>query len=523
MNINLKPRNVAAKEIDLDTSNILIRAENGDYLTADIMAAELKQWMKESNFAKELNEYADMAPTYGTVVVKRVRDRFLLVELKNLVITDPTARSLDHTNVIETHLMTEEEILRQDWDKEKVQEAINLYHQMDKPLITVDERYGWVRESELNGGSSSKLVYTLAIVAGAEEVERAPNTDRVIEHGIVLHHEAIKKHPYREWHWARVPGRWLGLGYVELTMDAQIRVNEVAYYRGKALMWTSKHLFQTDDETVQKNLFTDVRDGDIIVTSPGKTVSAVPMEERNLAHYRMEDEVWQRAVLELTMTPDIITGEGLPSGTPARSAIISDTNAKKFFDRKREDFGIFVRGLIEEMIPEFVKQKGKSHVFSFAGSGEDRDKIERLYLDARMVSLFQDYVTRVGAVPSLDEWLRIEYNERIKLSQRKSIEILIPEDTFKNLKYRLDIVITKENEDTDAKIAGRQAVLAALAANPQLVTSPATRPIFAELLHLLGIKNVPMPSMNAPMMQQQPMQMQTPNETGDVLNSVPIG
>lgn len=503
-NISRKPCDIASKEIDLDTKDILIRAENGNYLLADIMAREFKQWTKDEGFAKSLNEYADDAPKYGSVVVKKVPKTNSLhtVDLVNgFIITNQNARTLNHTNIIEPHIYNYDELRLQGWDEDKVEEAIKLYQSLEKPDVEVDERYGWVKESELEvSGSAKKMVYTLAIVAGAEEIEIAANTDKVIEKGVILYHEKIKTHPYREWHFARVKKRWLGLGFVETTFDPQMARNESKLYKRSGMRWTTLHLFQTNDETINKNLMLDAKNGEIIKYGRGSDpLSAVPVEERNLAEYQNEDNDWDKNVSDLTFSTEIVGGEKLPANTPATVAVITDANVKRFFDRKREDFALFVKGLVvDDIMPAFTKAKSGKHIFSLMGDPQDRDRFEQMLLDARLVSAFQQFVDQNEAVPSLEEWLRLSELEAKRLADRTSLDIEIPKDVYTDFKIKLDVVITKESEDTDAIIAGRSTVLNLLSSNPAVIANPLTRPIFLELAQAYGIKNLRLPNIPAP-------------------------
>lgn len=498
LNVNRKPRMVAAKEIDLDTKDILVRDEGGDMIGAQLMAEDLKQWMKNEGFAAKLNEYADEAPTYGTVVVKKVKDELHTVDLLNLVITNVSAKDLKHTDKIELHRYSADELSGMPWDAKAIREAITLYQNLGKSEIEIDERRGWVKESEFRlGGREDKYVYTLAIVAGAEEIERAQEKDKVIERGIVLFHELAdpKDDPYREWHFMRMKNRWLGLGWVEILFDNQVRANEMAYFKAKGLRWTSLHLFTTDDETVSRNLLADARDGDVIKTVSGRTLTAIANEERNLAHFISEERRWDLNTAEQTFTPDVISGEGLPSGTPARSAIIADTNVKKFYDRKREDFGIFVRSLIyDDVLPLFMKQSHKAHMVNMAGSADDRDKLQQFIFNARMEAWMVDEHLSKGKLPSLMQWNNQQQIEMQRLTMAPTIDMPIPEGYYKRLKPKLEVVITKENEDTDAMIAGRKEVLMALGQNPNIAVNPLTRSMFLELARLLGVKNINIPN-----------------------------
>ena len=499
-NVVRKPVQVCAKEIDLDTKDILIRSEDGDYITAELMAADFKQWMKDEGFAKDLNEYADLAPEYGTVVIKKVKKRLRTLDLKRLIISNVAAENLSKTNIIETHEYTPDELRQQGWPTKEVEELIALHERIQKPFIEVDERYGWVSEDLLTPkGDPNKLVYTLCLAGGTSLVEekpgQSPEQSQLIEQGIVLEHKTIASHPYREWHFSKMKNRWLGVGLVEVLFDAQVHINEVAYFKAKALHWTGLHLFQSDDETVSRNLLNDVKNGDVVKTQKDRSISVIPVEERNLAHYHSEEQRYDRLVADLTFTPDVITGEGLPSGTPARSAMISDANVKRFFDRKREDFGIFLRQvIIDDILPQFKTQKSKGHTLSVATKGVERDRLEEIIFNAKMNGHFAKFVKVQNRLPTSAEWTRLTMVERQKLARRPTLEMLIPDGAYDDIKDKIDVVITKENEDTDSKIQGRQVVLQALAANPNIALSPMTRPLFLELAELLGIKHAHIPS-----------------------------
>ncbi len=237
-NINRKPCQIVTKEIDLDTKDIILRPVDGDFETAEIMSSELKQWMKDEGFAKDLNDFADVAPVYGSLVVKRPRkkgERLSIVDLKRFVLTNVSADTLAETDTIETHCMSRDEFQRHEgWDEAKKEDALALYDSLGRVDLDVDERYGWVKESELVAdGSDTKMVYTKAVVTGATEVAYVGEGDKktAVERGIVLYHEPFdpKDNPYREWHvGTKVPNRWLRMGFVELTFDAQVRINEKA-------------------------------------------------------------------------------------------------------------------------------------------------------------------------------------------------------------------------------------------------------------------------------------------------------
>jgi len=83
--VNL-PVEVAAKMIDLDTKDInLIGEDWGSYWPAWIMSKELRMWMKEKYFGKQLNLYSLILPKYGDLWVKKVGEDVLIVPIENLI------------------------------------------------------------------------------------------------------------------------------------------------------------------------------------------------------------------------------------------------------------------------------------------------------------------------------------------------------------------------------------------------------------------------------------------------------
>jgi hypothetical protein len=205
------------------------------------------------------------------------------------------------------------------------------------------------------------------------------------------------------------------------------------------------------------------------------------MEERNLSHYSTEERRWDDHAAQITFSPEVITGEGMPSGTPARSAAIADTNVKKFFDRKREDYSIFLQDIIEnDLFPQFAKKAATEHTLFYEGGFEGRDRMQQLHFNLKMSQIFQEFLDK-GQMPTTEEWNRLMQVEIMRMATRPTLDILIPKDTYKNIKAKVKVVITKENEATDALIAGKQIVLQALASNPGMVVNPLTRGIFFDV------------------------------------------
>ena len=62
----------------------------------------------------------------------------------------------------------------------------------------------------------------------------------------------------------------------------------------------------------------------------------------------------------------------------------------------------------------------------------------------------------------------------------------IEDKCYDNLEYYIDIIITGESQDTQAKQQLYQFAMSAVASNPQLLVSPTTRLLFFKLLEQTG-------------------------------------
>jgi len=490
---------VASKAIDLDTKDINIIPEEGQSEYACwFFEKEFRQWMKEKGFGKCLNRIITELPIYGTVVAKRAKGdaEKLIVDLRNLFV-EQTADCLKRARyIIEKHYFTPEELAKKKDIWENVDLAIELHRSSEyssfegtpekesvaTPYIVVWERYGEVPESWLReDGDPNKYVKAVFIVTGLQRKKGLKGEDT----GIILYKDEVEDYPYEEVHWLKIPGRWLGMGLVEELFEPQMRVNEVVNLQAKGLWWTSLKIFQTRDESINRNLLSDVVNGEIInVTSE---ITPIVNEERNLSAYQIELQRWENLANQMGFTFAPVTGERLPSGTPLGSAILQTQLASSFFDLKREEVGMFVKRIIWNLlIPQFKEEKSAEHIVSLIGtSSEELSKLHELRFNYEYNQRIIEWILENKDIPDYREAKVIELAVREKVKGEKFITI--PEKFYDDLKYKIDIVITGERIDVAAKMSTLQVALQLLNANPMLVKDPQLKKIFYRLLQLAGI------------------------------------
>jgi len=497
-NITKPACDVATKFIDLDTKDILLISENpGQEMVIFLMQKELKRWLKETGFAGLLNEIATLYPKMGHVVIKKAKDRWENVNIMNLRV-DPSAQSLDSSGFIyEVHRMSPVEIRSMGWNQKTIDQFLGV-KQKDYVVYECYDKQdnGWTRT--IRGG-----LFLRRSAGGTIETPESiisSNTDLVPSY--LLWKDRVASLPYRELKWEDVPGRWLGFGFSEYLFDNQVRENELANLKAKGLWLSSLNIFQSRDDTIGRNLLTDVENGDIIKTALG--VERIDTQEKNLHAFDQEEARWDMNSERKTFTFDISRGEQLPSRTPLGVANLSAGMVASYFDVKRENFGIFIRNLIlDDIIPSFKRVISREHIVPIASSDADSDMFDKLVSGMAVDTAKAQYAEKTGFAP---DPARMESQKDMiaKSISKKTRFIKVPPDFYKNAKAIVDVIITGEQMDVGAKIQTIQIALQLVGSNPAILADKATRTIFFKLLELAGISPY-----DLNLMQQQP-QMQVP-------------
>jgi len=208
LNIGKFRADVAAKQTDLDVKDfVFVPEKDNSVWGAYFLGRKFKAWAKENYFGKLINELNTDYSRYGSAVVKVVGDELERVPIRYLRNQQDCLNLQSSRYVIEEHRnMTLDMMGNMHWDLSDIQLDFD-------ETITVYERYGRVpldwykkqKDLEIEEGDEYKSVDTMSILT----LEGASSDD-----GSVLFLEKIADgdRPYREVHWARQDGRWLGIG-----------------------------------------------------------------------------------------------------------------------------------------------------------------------------------------------------------------------------------------------------------------------------------------------------------------------
>jgi len=472
-NVILNPTEVAQKMLDVDTKDIKIIAEEGQsYYPAWFFGKSLKIWMKDAKnlygrtFGQFLNETVYKYPKYGTILAKKAKGTVHLVPLQNIK-NRPDARSiLDSDLIIEEHNMTPYQLRQQGWDRDKVEKIITAH--LKDGMIKILEVCGSV-----NGYQDDYFIMP----------------DNGNEGEILFSDKKDRKDVYKELKFDDIPGRAIGRGMVERLFETQIAQNQQEHWLRSGQRWSSKHIFQTKDDTmISKNLIRQVENGDILTIL--SEILPISVEERNLPAYNFLGNKWDRQAQELSFAFNQVKGERPPAGTPLGTSVLQTNMSVQYYDLKREDLGMFLKDILYEwIIPEFKKNKKGTHgIMMGEFEPEELDKLRNLLLVNRGNKAILRYVAKNMRLPSTMEAEVLRGIEKERISTMK--EIGIPYGYYDDLKYKIDVVITNEQIDVSARLTTLQTILQIIGTNPTIMRDPRTRNIFYKLIDLSGFSPV---------------------------------
>lgn len=495
--ISTAPCDVASKMIDLDVQNFrfIPRPSMGQDVTMNemcvyYMSKDFKVYADENKFGALINQLGDDLPKYGSIFVKDVAGVARRVAPHNMKF-DPSARNLrDSYFVAEPYLMRKSEIKAMSGKWNNSQKGLDaLFGREETELYLIYEFYNNI------GGGKWKFEVMADIFCWKNadggiirSLESNINHQGEMMATITLHEKEVNRLPYFDHKWKHVDGRLLGYGYVEYLFPDQIATNEAENMERKGLHYSSLVLLQTRDAGMGgKNVLTNAQNGDILTVD--HEITKVPMEERNLAAYNSTDARWQRSITTKTFSPDIATGANLPSRTPLGVANLQASMVTSFYDKKRENFGMYLKDdiLKEIIIPSFKEKTSKEHILTIGTEEKDIEEYERFIVKIYMDKAVADYADKNGYFPSMQQRKTIEDQMMMGMKGQKYKSTKIRDWYYDNAAYKMEIDVTGESVDTGVKSSIIQSGMQILGSNPAILQNATTRAVFFRFLALGGV------------------------------------
>ncbi len=437
---------VAAKQTDIDVKDfVFVPDDRASTNGASFLSRKFRSWSRGRQFGAVINELNQDFSKFGSCVAKRVGSNIERIPLSSLIVQQDAKNLKTARYVIQKHEdMTFDEMEgMKGWDVSEVEIPYGEKH-------CVYERHGivqlsWYKQQKkiaIEPGDEMRSIDVMAILLPDMK-------DKKMNKGSILFMEKETKRPFEEAHWAKIDGRWLGVGEIENQFENQVSRNMTANLRKRAMYWSSKHVFQSSDTEIAKNLVRNVKDGDVLKIMPNGNITPVAIETRNLAEFDTNDAMWEKNSDQKSFTYEVATGEALPSGTPFRLGVVMSNAVNSHFALKRENFGMFLSNIVsEQLLDVFKKENSKEHNILISS---DEKGIESLKRDMVELSKWENFSSQLlnNILPNLEE---IEQKVRQEIDSRENHDFTIPEGFYDYIKATVDIVTTGENVNLEKKI-----------------------------------------------------------------------
>lgn len=515
LNISRFRADVAAKQTDIDVKDfVFVPDDNASTFGAFFLTKQFKSWARKRQFGTVINELNQDFSKFGSCVAKRVGSNIERIPLNSLIVQQDAKSLKTARYVIQKHEdMTFDEMeSMKNWDVSGLDIKFGEKH-------CVYERHGvvqlsWYKQQkglEVEEGDDMRSIDVMAILLPYMK-------DKKESKGAILFMEKETKRPYEESHWAKVDGRWLGFGEIENQFENQVSRNMTANLRKRAMYWSSKHVFQSSDTEIAKNLVRNVKDGDVLKIMPNGNITPVAIETRNLAEFDTNDAMWEKNSDQKSFTYEVATGEALPSGTPFRLGVVMSNAVNSHFALKRENFGMFLSNIVsEQLLDVFKKENSKKHNVLIAN---DEKGIEALKREMVAFSKWQNYKEQLlnGILPDLQA---IEQKVQEEIDSRQNHDFTIPDGFYDYIKATVDIVTTGENVNIEKKLETLTNFYNTLVQSGDLETA---KIVMKRILALTGedVQNYQSTSPQQPQMQQmmpQTGQGQLPTQAQQPVNT----
>lgn len=372
------------KNIDLDTKDINIRAKRPDSVgISSLVRTIVKNKLDKLNFGEMLDITERSLAIDGTVVWKTFEGfdekskqksvKVNRVDLLNCYI-DPTAESIQKTEVfIERAVMDKQELMSYDaWNNKQLVKEFDNVHKTERDLnytttstgqsVEVFEAWGL-----LPIGKDGEMVEGHAVIAN------------IMNDPVVMLVEKNEKglKPYEECWYRRMPGRWYGRGIAEMVMMLQLWVNTIVNIRINRARVSQLGIFKVKKGAgVTPQMLSRLASNGAITVNSMDDIEQFVMQEASQASYN-DEQVVQSWSERVTHAFEVVTGEALPSSTPATNAIIQNQNAQSSFTMIKEGLGMFLQRWLEDhALPIIAKTIKKGDIVRMTGDNYELQKMD---------------------------------------------------------------------------------------------------------------------------------------------------
>ena len=480
---------------DLDTKDVSITSDDANhYLESFLLSKDIQVWMKESNFAKTLNDMRDMHTRYGSLLVKKVmKDGELTLELpewKN-VVTDQV--DIIGGAIIETHWMTAMDIAKMsEWDKDEIKKILKKMKGSNKriPIYEIRGEFPQSFIKELDGRKTTDadeidFSYQLYYIAGLPS-DSGNEDDFTATTPLYWEDDTERVYKYL----ARKPkaGRAFGIGVMEEGEESQIWTNDAILKQHRAMEYTTKVVAQSASKRLKgRNLLNETDNGTILEHEDGKPITAINLlPAGGLQQYNNLIVQWNEQLEKTTSAYAAQRGDTPPSGTPFRLQATVLQQSSSVFKTLQQEMGIFITEVIEDWImPHLASKLNREHILAYEFAPEELKEIDSKFSikTANNQAIDAFLSGKLLTQEDYDLWME---NADTFIKQTKGQRFInIPKNFYKNFKAKVTVNITGEQRNKAATLESLNNLLITLL-NPAMANNPLAELIVGKIAELSG-------------------------------------
>lgn len=426
-----------ARSTDFDIKHIELEpvdASDEARVSAMLATKALQKRLRDNNFGRFLNTYADKRPEYGTFLCKKTEEGVHYVPWEN-VVTDMT--DILSSPIIEKHYLSPSQLKKTNWDN--VDDAIETANQKkkDKDLSenesdTAETIGRFIEVMEVTG----EVPRSMLLQAQDEDFDADDENEFVLAHiiynptgkndkdnntGIIFKAEEMKEedYPYKLDVRHPVVGRGFGEGIPEELSEHQRWHNFYKTEEARVVAIGGKVLFITDDGSVVDSIYSDGIDhGTILQKGEGKEFGLLNTMPTSIPVYQSMNDSWDDSADKNIGSFGAVMGEEAKGGTPFRAQFLQNMAGTSQFEREREDMGFFVVEIIKDWelqaaLDEAIKDDQIDSIFTKSELQMIDDVlIERQLIDFRAESALKGKVLQPEDLELLRQTLQTKQNKR---------------------------------------------------------------------------------------------------------------
>lgn len=488
--------NIWYRATTIGRTKIRIKATKKEQTVLAFIATLLIQdWMRKNNFDAFLNKWDLTQAKYGSAIVEFVEQQGKLtpsVLTWNRTIIDtvdfennPRIKILWLTPAqLRKNKLYDQDMVKALLDAQETRKTSSGQNKDSKAgYIKVYELHGELELCNLTDQESDKDEYVQQIqVVSFVKKEGRGNHKKYDDY---ILYRGKEKNPHMITHLIEEDGRSQSVGSVEHLFEPQWMVNHSAKQMKDYLDFASSLFFQTSDATfVGQNVLDAVETGDILTHAVNAPLTLVNTVKADITAIQNFSTQWQIQGKEIVSTPDAISGNTQPSGTPFRSLAVENKEAHSLFEvMKRNKKRDLERMMREYVIPFNKKLMDTSEEIAALLETQDITTLDAIYVPDEAIRRENNYIKNTvlsgQEAQNLDR-KAIEANIQDELSKQGNQRFIKPSEiatkTWKQVLEDFEWECEVEIED---KTTDDQLVADSLVDYFKVLTNPAAQAFLA--------------------------------------------